>query len=182
METLFSEDHQVNMSRPISSNSNTKTTEIETNTEKDMTISNFEGGIDFLPDEPVKRDSPEFLKKVNFRKSQQKDSNDRIAKSFDMVKEAEQTSSPLVTQSTQDKTLFSKNLLNEKMTEEQKESIEVLKNDLIENSSLIYSCLTSYVGYYFSESENNRTTNSVLNKCLEGGKVNYPDLFLRFMD
>ena len=118
---------------------------------------------------------------MNFKKSPVKGSLDLPAKNFLLDNGNKAKDSQLVSHSTKEKSLFAE-ISNKEANEDYEKKIEEMNYNLIENSSLMYSCLTSYVGYYFSENETDKTTNSILNKCLQNGKVNYPDLFLRFMD
>ena len=157
-----------------------KNFESDTQTDKDILVSNFEG-IDFLPDQPAKEseaklsDSP--LKKPEIKSSvnnsiqnnghntDSRVQNKIVRMSTDYVFEGKQDVKAEMA------------AVKRRIESTQKDNMEIL-----ENSSIMYSCLASYVGYYFSENESKETTNSILNKCLGQGKVNYPDLFLRFMD
>ena len=157
-----------------------KNFESDTQTDKDILVSNFEG-IDFLPDQPAKEseaklsDSP--LKKPEIKSSvnnsiqnnghntDSRVQNKIVRMSTDYVFEGKQDVKAEMA------------AVKRRIESTQKDNIQIL-----ENSSIMYSCLASYVGYYFSENESKETTNSILNKCLGQGKVNYPDLFLRFMD
>lgn len=165
------------------SQSNLKISQTESINEKDLMISNFEGEVD-LEEEPVKRNSPEFLKNMNFKKETVKTSLDVSTQSVDLAQneEIEKTKKPQIVTEKKEVEEQRKETWSKELEEECKRKVRESYLQSVENSSMIYSCLTSYVGYYFSSTENNRSTNGILEKCLEGGKVNYPDLFLRFMD
>lgn len=166
------------------SKSNARLSQTESATEKDITISNFEGETELPEEPPVKRDSPEFMKKMNFKKEIVKGSLDLPKQGFDLMDNEEIEKTKRMRFSAENKEFVEEKneAWSKELEEECKRKVRESYLQSVENSSMIYSCLASYVGYQFSTSENNRTTNSILNKCLEGGKVNYPDLFLRFMD
>ena len=54
--------------------------------------------------------------------------------------------------------------------------------ELEESSDLLYSCVVSYAHNMFSKNQHDREQSVIMRKCLEQGKLNFPDLFLRFID
>jgi hypothetical protein len=160
--------------------STTRPSDSEILTEKDITVSNF-GGIEFLPDQQNKDDSPSVSQNFNFKKQIVNTSVNFPLGQFDDVKNKNEEMTRIVSMSTENKS-FNYSQVKKEDVEKRLEITKDLNAEVLENSSLVYSCLASYVGYYFSEEENKYTSNSILNKCLGQGKINYPDLFLRFMD
>lgn len=53
---------------------------------------------------------------------------------------------------------------------------------LEEGGDLLYSCVVSYAHEMFSNRQHDREHSEIMKKCLEQGKFNFPDLFLRFID
>ena len=153
----------------------------ETLTEKDLIVSNFDG-IDFLPDQPAKSDSPEISQALRFKKNHVQSSLDVRLTTKGPEEEHEEQPGHLLSTSQHVSKRFRDITAEMAAVQQRNQETQEHNAQFLENSAIMYACLASYAGYYFSENENQGTTNSILNKCLEGGKVNYPDLFLRFMD
>ena len=137
----------------------------------------MEGDIEFLQDRPYPRDSTEnsvsrpnesynesnkeqisnFAKKSGVKASKAINGNGKVNKSLDLGN-------------------------NEKIIDFYEKMNDELSSEMIENTAILFSCVGSYMGDYMAIETHDTTQEKVLKKCLLGGKMNYPDLFLRFID
>lgn len=83
---------------------------------------------------------------------------------------------------------FPKSTTQKSHTEAKDSNREVAPNSSMagvgfdESSDLLYSCVAAYAHNMFSRGQHDKEQSVIMRKCLEQGKLNFPDLFLRFID
>lgn len=63
-----------------------------------------------------------------------------------------------------------------------KQMINDYSIEMTENSTIMYTCMMNYFGNYLSKDHHKDRESTILKKCLKTSKINFPDLFVRFLD
>ena len=71
---------------------------------------------------------------------------------------------------------------NSQNTKYYKQMLNEHSNEMNENTAFIYSSMMNYFGKHLGEDNHKNTETKILKKCLTKSKINFPDLFLRFLD